>query len=353
MKRWVEDKSWRIRKAVASVLYPVCVRIGREDTVHRSMLTLFSALLTDPEREVKTVACSDLSKLCDFVGAEAFTPALLVQLKSLLEDESPNVRTAATEACLGLLPKLNLVEQVVGMLKDQVPEIRRNVIANGVAKISEKLTGDQFSENVLTHLKKCVDDKQWLVRAAFIEQIPTITKKMGFKYFKDNLLDMYVTLCADKFAAVQKSAVGVVDQIAPDSNFVASQLVPRLLKMYGTSNLFKSRVIVLRFAKKIASTDKAAFQKLVPFIQECLEHSVPNIQLLACDAVVAAKDMLAKEVAVKTFRAKVLPLLDNPDPDVKESAVATVTAYAWTTEDDSDPAAAEAAVSAASKVDVE
>ena len=60
---------------------------------------------------------------------------------------------------------------------------------------------------------------------------------------------MYVTLCADKFAAVQKSAVSVVDQIAPDSNFVASQLVPRLLKMYGTSNLFKSRVIVLRFAK--------------------------------------------------------------------------------------------------------
>ena len=54
--------------------------------------------------------------------------------------------------------------------------------------------------------------------------------------------------------------------------------------------------------QKIASTDKAAFQKLVPFIQECLEHSVPNIQLLACDAVVAAKDMLAKEVAVKTFR---------------------------------------------------
>ena len=48
-----------------------------------------------------------------------------------------------------------------------------------------------------------------------------------------------------------------------------------------------------------------------------------------------------------------MPLLDNPDPDVKESAVATVTAYAWTTEDDSDPAAAEAAVSAASKVDVE
>ena len=61
--------------------------------IARSMLTLFSALLTDPEREVKTVACSDLSKLCDFVGAEAFTPALLVQLKSLLEDESPNVRS--------------------------------------------------------------------------------------------------------------------------------------------------------------------------------------------------------------------------------------------------------------------
>ena len=64
---------------------------------------------------------------------------------------------------------------------------------------------------------------------------------------------MYVTLCADKFAAVQKAAVAVVDQIAPESNFVASQLVPRLLKLYGTSNLFKNRVIVLRFAKVCGS----------------------------------------------------------------------------------------------------
>ena len=48
-----------------------------------------------------------------------------------------------------------------------------------------------------------------------------------------------------------------------------------------------------------------------------------------------------------------MPLLDNPDPDVKEFAIATVTAYDWTTEDDSDPVAAEAAASAASKVDEE
>ena len=57
------------------------------------MLSLYSALLTDPEREVKTVACADLSKLCDFVGAAAFKPALLSQLQSLLSDESPNVRS--------------------------------------------------------------------------------------------------------------------------------------------------------------------------------------------------------------------------------------------------------------------
>ena len=62
------------------------------------MLSLYSALLTDPEREVKTVACSDLSKLCSFVGAAAFKPALLSQLKSLLADESPNVRSKLTKA---------------------------------------------------------------------------------------------------------------------------------------------------------------------------------------------------------------------------------------------------------------
>ena len=62
-------------------------------------------------------------------------------------------------------------------------------------------------------------------------------------------MDSYVQLCSDKFAAVRAAAVSVVDLIAPDSNFVASQLTPRLLKMFGTSKLFKNRVIVLSFAK--------------------------------------------------------------------------------------------------------
>lgn len=64
------------------------------------------------------------------------------------------------------------------MLKDDVPEIRRKVLADGVAKLSTKLTVDQFSEGVLTQLKECVKDKQWLVRAAFIDQLPVITAKM-------------------------------------------------------------------------------------------------------------------------------------------------------------------------------
>ena len=45
----------------------------------------------------------------------------------------------------------------------------------------------------------------------------------------------------------------VVNLIAPDSTFVVSQLVPRLLKMYGSSKLFKNRVIVLNFAKVCGS----------------------------------------------------------------------------------------------------
>ena len=67
-------------KQVVDKIFPLvklCVRIGVENATHSSMLSLYSALLTDPEREVKAVACSDLGKLCTFVGATAFNPALL------------------------------------------------------------------------------------------------------------------------------------------------------------------------------------------------------------------------------------------------------------------------------------
>ena len=87
---------------------------------------------------------------------------------------------AATEASIGLLPKLDMdfVNDVVAMLDDDVPEIRRNVIAKGVAKLSEKLSSEQFREGVLTPLRKCEQDKQWLVRAAYVEQLPAIAKKL-------------------------------------------------------------------------------------------------------------------------------------------------------------------------------
>merc|ERR1712025_298426 len=122
--------------------------------------------------------------------------------------------------------------------------------------------------------------------------------------------------------------------------------------MYGSSNLFKNRVIVLSFAKKIAQTDNAAFTKLVPFVQDCLGHSVPNVKFLACDAVIAAKDSMTKEVALKTFRDKVLPLLEHSDPDVKKYATTTFETYDWATEDPSGPAVAAEAASS-SKVDDE
>ena len=48
--------------------------------------------------------------------------------------------------------------------------------------------------------------------------------------------------------------------------------------------------------------------------------------------------------------AKVLPLLEDPDPDVKQSAVTTFKEFDWATEDASGPATA-AESAAASKVE--
>ena len=89
-----------------------------------------------------------------------------------------SLAVAATEASLGLLSELELDDSVVAMLKDDVPEIRRKVVADGVATLSAKKTVDQFGEDVLSQLNECVQDKQWRVRAAFIDQLPVITAKM-------------------------------------------------------------------------------------------------------------------------------------------------------------------------------
>ena len=61
---------------------------------------------------------------------------------------------AATEASLGLLLELELDDSVVVMVKDDVPEIRRKVVADGVATPSAKKrsTSSASGEEVLSQL---------------------------------------------------------------------------------------------------------------------------------------------------------------------------------------------------------
>lgn len=333
VKKWVEDKSWRIRKAIAATIYPICEKLGAERTT-ATMLILLPALLTDPEREVKTVACADLPKFCSMVGPDVFGPVVLSPLERLLEDDSPNVRTAATIATLGLLPQMPdaLTDPVVKLVADAATEIRRNAVATGTPALCEALTPEQFKQSVLPALQECVDDKQWLVRAAFVQQLPAVTKKLGFQFFKDQLLDSYVKLCADKVASVRSTTVDVVADIAPGSDFISSQLVPRLLKLYAPSKFFKNRVIVLQFAEKIAQTDKPATEKLLPFLVESLSHPVPNVRFLACDAINAARGLMKKadlHKAATEIRPKVVDLLTDDDPDVIESVNRVIATYKW------------------------
>lgn len=346
VKKWVEDKSWRIRKAIAATIFPICEKLGAERTT-ASMLVLLPALLTDPEREVKTVACGDLPKFCSMVGPDVFGPVVLSPLESLLKDDSPNVRTAATIATLGMLTQMpdELTEQVVKLIADEATEIRRNIVATGTPALCEVLTPEQLKQSVLPALQQCVDDKQWLVRAAFVQQLPGLTKKLGFQFFKDQFLDSYVKLCADKVACVRLAAVDVVADIAPATDFISSQLVPRLLKLYAPSKFFKNRVIVLEFAEKIARTDKSATEKLLPFLVECLSHPVPNVRFLACDAINAARGLMKKadlHKAATEIRPKVVDLLTDDDPDVVESVNRVIATYKWViqTEDPEENAAA-------------
>ena len=65
----VQDKSWRIRKTLASDFGDLSDAMG--DSITRSdLISNFVSLLKDPEREVRQAATKNLAAYCDLVGCD-------------------------------------------------------------------------------------------------------------------------------------------------------------------------------------------------------------------------------------------------------------------------------------------
>ena len=82
IKKYAEDKSWRIRYLVADRIMDLANGIGHESSKEH-LLSYYCAFLQDSESEVRTAAASRLSDFCKILDSSSVINKIIPCLKKL------------------------------------------------------------------------------------------------------------------------------------------------------------------------------------------------------------------------------------------------------------------------------
>jgi serine/threonine-protein phosphatase 2A regulatory subunit A len=85
IKKYAEDKSWRIRYLVADKVMDLSQGIGL-DQAREHLLPSYTSFLQDSESEVRTAAVSRLSDFCRILDGKTIIEKIIPCLKKLQTD---------------------------------------------------------------------------------------------------------------------------------------------------------------------------------------------------------------------------------------------------------------------------
>lgn len=80
----------------------------------------------------------------------------------------------------------HLLPMFLTQLKDEVPEVRLNIISN-LDCVNEVIGIKQLSQTLLPAIVELAEDNKWRVRLAIIEYMPLLAGQLGKDFFDEKL----------------------------------------------------------------------------------------------------------------------------------------------------------------------
>ena len=274
----VEDRSWRVRQALARDYAPLSIALKGEggqrsmEALHHDLLPGLVALLQDNEAEVRIAALTHAyAAFCPLIGAGLFTQHLLPCAHLLAPDSLPGVRLALSTACLDLAPLLgqaafmqHLMPLLERFLMDpNAPDVkvrlhilsRLAVIGAWLPSSSSSSTGTSPPPSILPILLHLRDDDNWRLRKAAIEALPVLAEHMSTAdhtlLFEPALLPHLLSAFQDRVCQVRMAATGALHHLArvTGPEFIQSKVLPRMKELYEESGFYLVRSAVLQAMK--------------------------------------------------------------------------------------------------------
>lgn len=286
-----EDKSWRVRHAVAENILEI-EKLSIGDVTQIGLVDIYTALLKDSEAEVKSAAVGKLKEFCETLlkdSRESITvKSFLPIVKEMINDPNIQVKISLAGVLMGLSPiigKVNTTEHLLPIfltqLKDENAEVRLNLISK-LDCLSEVIGAKQASQNLIPTIIELADDAKWRVRLALMQHIPLLAGLLGPQVFsEDKLTTLCLSWLADPVFAVREAAANnlktLVDKFG--SNWCQQYVLTKIVDMSRSHN-YLHRMICLHSIQNLSEVLASdMIQKhFLPILNTLVSDPVPNVR---------------------------------------------------------------------------
>lgn len=329
VRNCAEDKSWRVRYMVADHMKSLCSVF--ESEAMTTMVPLYLKLLVDPEAEVRTIAVVRIAEVSAFGPTQAFLEELMPVMEKLTHpnEHSQHVRASFAGSVLGLTPIFGatltadyLISIFLRLIRDENPEVRLKLISS-LGELSSVVCVDVLSQSLLPSIKELGNDRQWRVRLAIINSMPSLAKYLGEQQFTTELSGLIATWILDPVFSVRDAAAvncrSLTELLGAD--WSQANIVPKLNATISHQNyLYRISATLCTGMVAEVSQGQLLEHHLAPMAVQLASDPVPNVRFNAAKAMKSMWRSCSSScptVAESTLLPCLRSLLDDPDPDVR------------------------------------
>eukprot|EP01015_Nassula_variabilis_P028291 TRINITY_DN5896_c0_g1_i1.p1 TRINITY_DN5896_c0_g1~~TRINITY_DN5896_c0_g1_i1.p1 ORF type:complete len:389 (+),score=60.61 TRINITY_DN5896_c0_g1_i1:68-1234(+) len=318
-----EDKSWRVRLALAKNFAGIAEAFGKEIT-DLSLIQIFTTILRDVENDVKAAAVESLSNFINMISPDKLS-ILLPSIQALSKDSFLQVRSSVGHVMASLISISNkdvitkLIPNLFDLLDDEDPNVKVSGL-KASAKFAQVASPD-FVSNLLPHIRTAFSSSKWRVRLAGVEALVDIACAYGdINLFEKTLEPLYFQYLTDKAHAVRELGVQSVPKLikAFNKTWLNGNLLPRLNDIIAKDFTYLLKITALYSLEAATSVLKSdeINDKILPMLIRCGRDSVPNVRFTVINILKNISNKL-DDPALHSVKSLYTELSTDKDKDVQ------------------------------------
>ena len=145
---------------------------------------------------------------------------------------------------MGLAPMLekeaainDLLDLFLRLLKDEVPEVRLNIISK-LDAVNKVIGIEVLTQPLLPAIVELAEDKLWRVRLAIIEYVPLLAGQLGVEFFDDKLSALCLSWLGDPVYSVREAATLNFKKLIQifGVEWASRSIIPQILNFHSHAN---------------------------------------------------------------------------------------------------------------------